>query len=79
MDFISLESQGHRATDTGQDDDIEQLADQAFNPNPMDHIAGAKIDDKQSATSFGVSILQLVIELEPVESLVVPRPFRVRA
>jgi hypothetical protein len=69
-DLIGLETERHGALDPGQDRDIVKLIDQAFEPEPMDDIAGLEIDHHQAAAGLGVAFGQIVVQGQAREAAV---------
>ena len=62
LDRIGQDAGGGRLGDARQDADIEQLADLALEPDPMDDVARFEIDDVDAAPGVGIAALQLVVE-----------------
>src|SRR5215216_5287084 len=64
-EFAALRADTHGAADTRYNRHIEQLADLAFEAQPLLHIAGVEIDHLNAAPGVAVARLQIAIEVEP--------------
>ena len=67
MDFLGEKPSGGRPPNARQDTNVEQLGDPAFEPDPLDDIAGLEVDNLHTAPRLGIAFLQLVIKLQPCE------------
>ena len=64
------ETHAHRRPDAGNEGRVEQLAHGALEADPMQDVAGARIDNIGAAARLAVALLDVVVELEPLESAV---------
>src|SRR5215204_6141191 len=55
LDLIALESDRRRIADAGQHRDIEQLAHNPLDAQPLDGVAGRHVDDQEPATRHGAA------------------------
>ena len=72
-DFISFETEGGRANDVGEGDDIVHFPHGSFDMEPLDDATVVEVDDAETAAGVGVFFLEIGIEGEVGEGFVVAR------
>jgi hypothetical protein len=74
LNLIGLETESHGSHDVRQTDHVVQLGDHPFRAQPVDSVAGPKIDYVQPAVSLCTLGDQGVIQWQTGNGLIVPRP-----
>src|SRR5262249_51368051 len=62
VDLVGLEAQGHGPGHAGQDDDVVQLADHAFQPDPVGGVTAAQVDDVDAAARLGPAAGEFLVQ-----------------